>query len=96
MLRKATGLPVKKVKLWLAEQALWQVHMPPPKKIDNPHYYVTEVNKMHQADLAVPTARQGLSKHVQVHAERDRRGLSVQGEQTSEDEEGQRGCRHVA
>ena len=25
--------------------------MPPPKRIDHPHYYVTEVNKMHQADL---------------------------------------------
>ena len=50
-LRKATGLPAKKVKIWLAKQALWQVHIPPPKRIDHPHYYVTEVNKMHQADL---------------------------------------------
>ena len=50
-LRKATGLPAKKVKAWLAEQALWQVHIPPPKRIDHPHYYVTEVNQMHQADL---------------------------------------------
>jgi len=24
---------------------------PPPKRIDHPHYYVTEVNKMHQAYL---------------------------------------------
>ena len=51
MLRKATGFPLKDVKAWLAKQALWQVHMPPPKRIDHPHYYVTEVNKMHQADL---------------------------------------------
>ena len=50
-LRKATGLPIKKVKLWVANQALWQVHVPPPKRIDHPHFYVTEVNKMHQADL---------------------------------------------
>ena len=50
-LRKATGLQIKKVKLWIANQALWQVHIPPPKKIDHPHFYVTEVNKMHQADL---------------------------------------------
>ena len=50
-LRKATKLPVKKVKAWLANQALWQVHIPPPKKIDHPHFYVTEVNRMHQADL---------------------------------------------
>ena len=50
-LRKATKLPLKQVKDWLAKQALWQVHMPPPKKIDHPHFYVTEVNKIHQADL---------------------------------------------
>ena len=50
-LRKATGLSAKKVKAWVAEQALWQVHIPPPKRIDHPHYYVTEVNQIHQADL---------------------------------------------
>ena len=50
-LRKATGLSAKKVKLWLAKQALWQVHIPPPKHIYHPHYYVSEVNQMHQADL---------------------------------------------
>ena len=50
-LRKATKFSAKKVKAWLAKQALWQVHIPPPKRIDHPHFYVTEVNKMHQADL---------------------------------------------
>ena len=50
-LRKATKFIAKKVKAWLAIQALWQVHIPPPKKIDHPHFYVTKVNKMHQADL---------------------------------------------
>ena len=50
-LRKATKLALKQVKAWLALQALWQVHIPPPKKIDHPHFYVTEVNKMHEADL---------------------------------------------
>lgn len=50
-LRKATKLPLKKVKAWLTKQALWQVHIPAPKHIDHPHYYVTEVNQMHQADL---------------------------------------------
>ena len=39
------------MKAWLAKQALWQVHLPPPKKIDHPHFYVTKVNQMHQADL---------------------------------------------
>ena len=51
ILREATKLPLKQVKAWLAKQALWQVHIPPPKRIDHPHYYVTEVNQMHQADL---------------------------------------------
>ena len=50
-LGKATKFTAKKVKAWLAIQALWQVHLPPPKKIDHPHFYVTKVNKMHQADL---------------------------------------------
>ena len=45
------GLPPKRVKDWLAKQALCQVHVPPPKKTDQPHFYVTKVNKMHQADL---------------------------------------------
>ena len=51
LLQKAIGLPPKQVKQWLAKQALWQVHVPPPKRIDHPHYYVKEVNKIHQADL---------------------------------------------
>ena len=51
MLREATGLPPKHVEAWLKKQTLWQVHETPPKRIDHPHYYVTEVNKIHQADL---------------------------------------------
>ena len=51
MLRKETKLPLKEVKAWLEKQELWQVHKPPPKRIDHPHYYVTEVNRLHQADL---------------------------------------------
>ena len=48
---KETKLPFKEVKAWLEKQALWQVHKPAPKHIDHPHYYVTEVNRVHQADL---------------------------------------------
>ena len=51
MVRKETKLPLKEVKGWLEKQALWQVHKPAPKRIDHPHYYVTEVNSVHQADL---------------------------------------------
>ena len=37
---------------WLAKQALWQVHIPPRKKIDHPHYDVTKPNEEYQFDLA--------------------------------------------
>ena len=39
------------VKQWLSKQAFWQVHLPPPKRIDRPHYEVTIPNEMHQFDL---------------------------------------------
>ena len=51
LLQKASGLKLKVVKAWLAKQAIWQVHLPRPKHIDYAHFYVTKVNKIHQADL---------------------------------------------
>ena len=39
------------VKQWLSRQVFWQVHLPPPKRIDRPHYQVTIPNEMHQFDL---------------------------------------------
>ena len=41
----------KDIKSWLAKQALWQVHIPPPKEIHHPHYDVTKPNEQHQFDL---------------------------------------------
>ena len=41
----------KDIKSWLAKQALWQVHIPPPKEINHPHYDVTKPNEQHQFDL---------------------------------------------
>ena len=41
----------KVVMQWLSKQAFWQVHLPPPKHIDRPHYQVTIPNEMHQFDL---------------------------------------------
>ena len=41
----------KVVKAWLARQALWQILLAKPKKIDYAHFYVTKPNKIHQADL---------------------------------------------
>ena len=49
-LRKITSMS-KKIKSWLAKQALWQVHIPPPKEMHHPHYDVTKPNEQHQFDL---------------------------------------------
>ena len=41
----------KDINSWLAKQALWQVHIPPPKEINHPHCDVTKPNEQHQFDL---------------------------------------------
>ena len=41
----------KVIKQWLSKQAFWQVHLPPPKHVDRPHYEVMIPNEMHQFDL---------------------------------------------
>ena len=50
-LHKITSMSRKDIKSWLAKQALWQVHIPPPKEINHPHYDVTKPNEQHQFDL---------------------------------------------
>ena len=37
-LHKITSMSQKDIKSWLAKKALWQVHIPPPKEINQPHY----------------------------------------------------------
>ena len=44
-------MPRKDIRSWLAKQALWQVRIPPPKEINDPHYDVTKPNEQHQFDL---------------------------------------------
>ena len=44
-LRKITSMSIKDIKSWLAKQALWKVHMPPPKEINHSHYVVTKPNE---------------------------------------------------
>ena len=39
------------IKQWLLKQAIWQVYVPPSKRVDRPHYEVTIPNEMHQFDL---------------------------------------------
>ena len=50
-LHKITSIPKKDFKPWLAIQVLWQVHIPPPKEINHPHYDVTKPNEQHRFDL---------------------------------------------
>ena len=50
-LHKITSMSRKDVKSWLAKQALWQVHIPPPKETHQPQYNVTKPNEQHQFDL---------------------------------------------
>ena len=50
-LHKITSMPKKDIKSWLAKQAFWQVHIPPPKEVHHPHYDVTKPNEQHQFDL---------------------------------------------
>ena len=50
-LHKITSMSKKDIKSWLAKQALWQVHIPPPKEIHHPHYDVTKPNEPHQSGL---------------------------------------------
>ena len=50
-LHKITSMWIKDIKSWLAKQALWQVHIPPPKKLHHPHYDVTKANEQHKFNL---------------------------------------------
>ena len=47
-LHKITSMPKKDIKSWLAKQALWQVHIPPPKEVHHLHYDVIKPNEQHQ------------------------------------------------
>ena len=50
-LHQITSMPRKDISSWLAKQALWQVHIPPPKAIHHPRYDMTKPNEQHQFDL---------------------------------------------
>uniref|UniRef100_UPI00197ACD0E hypothetical protein n=1 Tax=Acinetobacter baumannii TaxID=470 RepID=UPI00197ACD0E len=51
LLQKESGESKKTVTAWLAKQALWQVFLPAPRHVNDAHFYVTKVGKIHQADL---------------------------------------------
>ena len=50
-LHNITSIPKKDIKSWLAKQTLWEIHIPPPKEINHPHYDETEPNEKHQFDI---------------------------------------------
>ena len=50
-LKELSKAKPKVIKQWLLKQAFWQVHLPPPKRVDRPHYEVMIPNEMHQFDL---------------------------------------------
>ena len=50
-LHKLTGKPRKKLRNGLLKQALWQVHIPVLKQVDQPHFTVQVPNQQHQFDV---------------------------------------------
>ena len=53
-IKKLKELSIEKpavIKKWLFQQAIWQVHLPPPKHVNRPDYEVMIPNQMHQFDL---------------------------------------------
>ena len=50
-LHKIASMSKNDIKSCLAKQALWQVHIPPPKEIHHPHYDVTKPNEQHHFNL---------------------------------------------
>ena len=57
---------------FLAKQAIFQVHIPPPEKVEHPHYMVDEPNKLGMVDLVTmpPDKLYGnVYKHMLVYVD---------------------------
>ena len=50
-LSKAAKVSRKVAKSWLQKQAIWQIYLPAPKRIQRPIFDVSHPNSVHQADL---------------------------------------------
>jgi hypothetical protein len=50
-LSDAAKVPRKVAKSWLRNQAIWQIYLPPPKRISRPIFDEDTPNAVHQADL---------------------------------------------
>ena len=50
-LASAAKVSEKDARDWLERQAIWQIYLLPPRVIPRPHWSVSRVNEIHQADL---------------------------------------------
>ena len=50
-LSEAAQVPRKITKSWLEKQAIWQIYLPPPKRINRPIFDENTPNAIHQADI---------------------------------------------
>jgi transposase InsO family protein len=50
-LAEAANVPRKAAKTWLEKQAIWQIYLPPPKRIRRPIFDENRPNAVHQADI---------------------------------------------
>ena len=79
-LQDESKLPRKQVVKFLAKQALWQVHIPPPKHIIHPHYQVDTPNQLHEMDLLYmphDTLYQTKYKYILTGIDVSEQGLSA-------------------
>lgn len=65
-----TGLSANTVKQWLSKQAVWQIYLPPPKKIIRPKFENSRPNDTHQIDLLY-------LPHDKIHRKKYRYALTV-------------------
>ena len=50
-LASAAKVKYTTAKDWLSKQAIWQIYLPGPSKINYSHFDVTVPNEVHQADI---------------------------------------------
>lgn len=51
LLSQAANVPRKVARLWLEKQAIWQIYLPSPKRINRPIFDEFTPNAVHQADI---------------------------------------------
>ena len=68
-LTKTAGVSENLARSWLERQALWQIYLPPPRRIPRPKFDVVVPNEVHQADLLfLPHDRPGRVRKLYKYA----------------------------